>query len=157
MRPHLLEGLVAAILACGLVAAAPVGHVESLISQAHAAAAKGKMDDALVLLQSAVVADPSRAASYLALAQLYAEQRDFHFAHKYYDEALYLDPALASALEGEGQADLALGDREGAQQMLDRLEKSCGAQCKETVSLRAALDLSKRAEADAAPPSLDKH
>lgn len=159
MKRHLLEGLVPAVLALGLLAAAPAptARVDSLISRARAAAAKGKLNDAFMLMQSAVVADPARAASYIALADLYAARRDFYFAHKYYSEALYLNPTLAAALEGAGRADLALGNRKGAQSMLERLEKSCGAHCKETADLRAALEVGKNTEADAASASLDKH
>ena len=155
---RLKQGLAPIALAGALLAAAPVvaASAESLIARSHTAAAKGQFDDAVMLMQAAIVADPSRAETYVSLGDLYADNKDLHFAHKYYDEALYLDPALPSALKGAGLADLALGARKAAEDKLTRLEKVCGPDCKETAALRAALDAGKNARADAAPQSMDK-
>lgn len=147
------------ILAGALVVAAPAlasNRIERLTASAHAAEAKGHIEDAAMLLQAAIVAKPSRAAGYVALGDFYARHDDPHFAHKYYDEALYLDPTLPAALAGAGKADLVLGDRAAAEDKLARLTRSCGPACKEATALRAALGPSETGKADATPSKLDK-
>lgn len=141
-----------------LFGAAPVlaGPVETLMERSQAAEAKGKFDEAVVLMQAAVVASPDRAETYVALADLYVRRNDVPTAGKYYDEALGIDPTLASALLGAGRIDLAQDDRAGAKGMLARLEKICGPDCAETRALSEALAAGKNAEADATPSSLDK-
>ena len=158
MRVRFRHLLVPAALATLLFAApaSAAGRPEALIARAVSADARGKFDDAVMLMQAAVVADPARAASYVALGELYARHGDPHFAHKYFDEALYLDPSLAAALAGSGKADLALGDRAAAQAKLARLQRVCGAGCKDAAALKAAIGAGKNADADAAPSSLDK-
>lgn len=147
------------ILAGALVVAAPAlanNRIEHLTTRAHAAERHGHIEDAAMLLQAAIVANPSRAASYVALGDFYARHKDPHFAHKYYDEALYLDPTLPAALAGAGKADLVLGDRKAAEDKLARLEKSCGPACKEAKALRAVLGPRETGKADSAPSKLDK-
>jgi Flp pilus assembly protein TadD len=71
--------------------------VEGLLTQAHAAIAKGDSELALRLAQSAIVADPSRPTSYVALGDIYAETGQADFARSYYDAALAIDPAEPGA------------------------------------------------------------
>jgi Flp pilus assembly protein TadD len=71
--------------------------VDGLLTQAHAAIAKGDTDLALRLAQSAIVADPARASSYVALGDVYAESGQAEFARSYYAAALAIDPAEAGA------------------------------------------------------------
>lgn len=151
--------IVVALAGALMLSAAPAlaGNVETLIARSHAAEARGKVDEAVVLMQAAVVAGPARASTYVLLGDLYARQHELHFARKYYDDALDIDPTLPQALAGSGRADLALGDRAAAEAKLARLEKSCGPDCAETRSLRAALKAAKNAGPDAARSSLDKH
>ena len=159
MNRRLELGLVPVVVAGATLAAAPAlaGPVESLMARSRAAEAAGRFADATILMQAAVVADPARAASYVALADLYARHSEPNFAQKYYEEALYIDPTMAAALLGAGRADLALGDLEAAKQKLTRLEESCGHECPEAVSLRAAIEAGKNAKPDATSASLDKH
>ncbi|MDE2012630.1 MAG: hypothetical protein KGJ75_06875 [Alphaproteobacteria bacterium] len=157
MKPKRLAVLAVGLLAVTLAAApAFAGRVEALFARSQAAEAKGKLGDAVLLAQAAVVADPARATSYVSLADLYARHREFHNAWKYYGEALGIDPTLASALAGAGKAGLALGDRKGAESFLTRLEKSCGAECKETRELAATLKTSQKSQPDSKAASLDK-
>ena len=88
--------------------AAPVKHpkpveppvtVESLLSQAHDAAGKGDTDLAVRLAQSAIVADPARPTSYVALGDIYAGTGQADYARSFYDEALGIDPAEPAALK----------------------------------------------------------
>ena len=78
---------------------APV-TVESLLTQAHAAVTKGDTELAVRLAQSAIVADPARPTSYVALGDIYAEAGQPDYARNFYDAALGIDPAQASALKG---------------------------------------------------------
>ena len=78
---------------------APV-TVESLLTQAHAAIAKGDTELAVRLAQSAIVADPARPTSYVALGDIYAEAGQPEYARSFYDQALGIDPAQPGALKG---------------------------------------------------------
>jgi Flp pilus assembly protein TadD len=73
--------------------------VESLLAQSHAAITKGDTDLALRLAQSAIVADPRRPGSYIALGDIYAETGQAEFARSYYDAALNINPAEPAALK----------------------------------------------------------
>jgi tetratricopeptide (TPR) repeat protein len=89
-------------------------NAAALVKQSRGAEARGDSNTAVILMQAAVVADPAKAASYVALADLYARLRKPDFAHKYYDEALGIDPTLQSAKAGiarvERQQDMATAD-----------------------------------------------
>ena len=88
--------------------AAPVKHpkpaeppvtVESLLSQAHDAAGKGDTDLAVRLAQSAIVADPARPTSYVALGDIYAQVGQPEYARSFYEEALGIDPVEPNAVK----------------------------------------------------------
>jgi Flp pilus assembly protein TadD len=79
-------------------APAPI-TVESLLAQAHAAVGKGDTELAVRLAQSAIVADPARPASYVALGDIYAEAGQPDYARNFYDAALGIDPAEPGALK----------------------------------------------------------
>lgn len=78
----------------------PPVTVESLLTQAHAAAGRGETELALRLAQSAIVADPTRPGSYAALGDIYAETGQSDYARNYYDAALGIDPSEPDALKG---------------------------------------------------------
>ena len=80
------------------VAEAPI-TVDSLLTQAKAALTKGDTELALRLGQAAIVADPARPSSYVALGDIYAETGQAEFARSYYDAALSIDPAEPGALK----------------------------------------------------------
>jgi cytochrome c-type biogenesis protein CcmH/NrfG len=73
--------------------------VEALLSQAHDAVGKGDTELAVRLAQSAIVADPARPASYVALGDIYAGTGQADYARSFYDEALGIDPAEPTALK----------------------------------------------------------
>ena len=77
----------------------PPVTVESLLVQAHIAVGKGDTELALRLAQSAIVADPARPTSYVALGDIYAEAGQPDYARNFYDAALGIDPANPSALK----------------------------------------------------------
>jgi Flp pilus assembly protein TadD len=100
--------LAALLLVSGTAFAAPAKPpapeppitVESLLARANDAVAKGDTELALRLAQSAIVADPARPTSYVALGDIYAKAGQAEFARNYYDAALGIDPVEPSALKG---------------------------------------------------------
>jgi Tfp pilus assembly protein PilF len=71
--------------------------VAALLEQSRDAQAKGEAELALRLAQSAIVADPARPSSYVALGELYAMTGQDTYARSYYEAALQIDPADAGA------------------------------------------------------------
>ena len=78
-------------------AAQPAATPEALLEQSRDAQNKGEAELAVRLAQAAIVADPARPASYVALGDLYAAAGQGEFARSYYDAALEIDPADAGA------------------------------------------------------------
>lgn len=78
--------------------ASPV-TVESLLAQAKAATSRGEVELALRLAQSAIVADPARPTSYVALGDIYAVSGQPDYARNFYDAALEIDPLEPRALK----------------------------------------------------------
>jgi Flp pilus assembly protein TadD len=113
MIPRTIPLLAALLLAASPVLAAPAKPpkieapvtVESLLAQAHAATAKGDTELALRLAQSAIVADPARPSSYVALGDIYAQAGQPDYARNFYDAALGIDPAEPSALKALSMLD----------------------------------------------------
>jgi Tfp pilus assembly protein PilF len=75
----------------------PPVTVDGLVAGAHAATQRGDTDLALRLAQSAIVADPSRPASYVMLGDIYAAMGQKDFARSYYEQALSIEPLDAEA------------------------------------------------------------
>ena len=107
--------LTALVLAGTPVLGAPAKHpiptppltVESLLVQAQAAVGKGDTELALRLAQSAIVADPARPSSYVALGDIYADVGQAEYARSFYDAALNIDPSESSALKALAALDRA--------------------------------------------------
>jgi Flp pilus assembly protein TadD len=107
MTSRTIPLLAALLLATAPVFAAPAKApkaeppltVESLLAQAHSAINKGDTERAVRLAQSAIVADPARPTSYVALGDIYAEAGQAEYARNFYDAALGIDPAEPSALK----------------------------------------------------------
>jgi len=77
--------------------AATPDPVTALLDQSRDAQTRGEAELAVRLAQSAIVADPARPASYVALGQLYAAAGQADFARSFYEAALEIDPADAGA------------------------------------------------------------
>ncbi|HYS46505.1 MAG TPA: tetratricopeptide repeat protein [Rhizomicrobium sp.] len=113
MIPRTIPFLAALLLATASALAAPAQPpkpeaavtVESLLVQAHAAIGKGDTELALRLAQAAIVADPARPTSYVALGDIYAEAGQPDYARNFYDAALGIDPAEPSALKARSALD----------------------------------------------------
>jgi cytochrome c-type biogenesis protein CcmH/NrfG len=80
-------------------------NVDTLLARSKAAQSRGENDTAIRLAQAAIVADPARAASYAALGDLYARDKEGSFATYYFDEALSIDPTLPEAIKGLAQVE----------------------------------------------------
>jgi tetratricopeptide (TPR) repeat protein len=93
------------------VSADPAGD---LIDQAQAAQSKGDKDLAIRLAQAAIVADPARPATYVALGEIYAAAGEADYARFYFNEALTIDPADANATRAVAALDH--GDNQRAAQ-----------------------------------------
>ena len=72
-----------------------VEHVVDLLR--GDAQARGEAELAVRLAQSAIVADPARPGSYVALGDLYAAAGQGEFARSYYDAALQIEPTDVEA------------------------------------------------------------
>ena len=116
--PVTISALAALFLAANLASAAPAKApkvsvpapaavkapeppvtVESMLTQSQAATSRGDTELALRLAQSAIVADPARPGSYVALGDIYAQTGQADYARNFYDAALGIDPAEPSALK----------------------------------------------------------
>jgi len=96
----------------------PVLDSAQLAAQARAAMARGEVDLALRLAQSAIVADPSRPSSYDALGDVYAANHEPDYARNYYEEALSIDPSDPTATKAIASLDRA-GDTRKADASAD--------------------------------------
>jgi Tfp pilus assembly protein PilF len=75
----------------------PPVTVESLLTQAKDAVTKGDTDLAVRLTQSAIVHDPARTSSYVALGDIYAAAGQPDYARSFYEAALGIEPGDAGA------------------------------------------------------------
>jgi len=97
--------------------------VESLLAKSRAAEQAGKGEAALRYAQAAIVADPARASTYAALADLYMRQHDADSAGFYYAEALEIDQQYAPAQKGlQDSATQANTSTAAASQSLDKTQ-----------------------------------
>ena len=108
---HLLSAL--ALLAAPAIAApakpkaaqSAVLSVETLLAKARTAAGKGEVELALRLAQSAIVADPARPTSYIALDDIYAVSGQPDYARNFYEAALEIDPQEPAAVKAIAMLD----------------------------------------------------
>jgi len=140
MIPHAIPALAAFLLATNLALAAPAKApapvkapaavkvpapakvvapeppltVESLLTQSQAATGRGEIDLAVRLAQSAIVADPARTGSYVALGDIYAQAGQPDYARNFYDAALGIDPIDPGALKALAALDSAGSSRVNA-------------------------------------------
>jgi len=116
MTSRLIPALAVLLLSTGAIAAtakhpkpaAPAEQpltVDALLSQAHDAQGKGDTELAVRLAQAAIVADPTRATSYVALGDIYAGAGQADYARSFYGQALSIDPAEPSALKAMAALD----------------------------------------------------
>lgn len=113
---HLLL-VVSALSFLSAPALAAESNIDTLIKESRTAEAAGNTQDAILYIQSALVADPSRAATYAALGDFYARAHQTDLAMQYYDEALDIDPSDPAAKKG--MAEVSRTERTGKSAALD--------------------------------------
>ena len=105
---RVLHGVLVVSLMVAPAAFGSTSSAESLLAKSRAAEQAGNRDAALRYAQAAIVADPTRPASYTALGDLYMQSSQSDFASFYYAEALQIDPQDAAAKRGLELADKAM-------------------------------------------------
>jgi len=107
LKSALLAAL--SLLATGRIVATQTVNVEELLTQAKAAYANGKRDEAMALATQAIQADPKNASSYLLRVRLHEANRQFAKVVGDCDAILKLQPDLADAWQRRGEAHFKLG------------------------------------------------
>jgi Tfp pilus assembly protein PilF len=79
--------------------------VESLLADARTAIGKGDVERALRLAQAAIVADPARPTSYVAVGDIYAVSGQAEYARNFYEAALQIDPMEPAAVKAMAALD----------------------------------------------------
>jgi tetratricopeptide (TPR) repeat protein len=111
----------------------------ALVEQGRAASAAGRHNDAIDLLETALVVDPGNRAAYITLARVAQAQRLPGKAVRYYADALRLEPNDVTALAGQGEAYVQRGAVERARANLQRVQTLCRAPCPQAQQLAAVI------------------
>ena len=110
-----------------------------LLAQGRAARAAGNVESATDLIETALAVDPRNHGALTTLAELAAAGGLPGKAIGLYREALTLDPNDTAALRGQGEALIARGAVQRAQQNLARIRTLCKAACPDATTLAAAV------------------
>lgn len=108
--PALLAALLLTAPAFAASAKNETPSVETLLAQSRAAVGRGETELALRLAQSAIVADPARPSSYVALGDVYALAGEADYARSYYESALAIEPTDAGAQKAMSALDGKTGE-----------------------------------------------
>ncbi len=100
-------------------------------------------DEAMDLLEQAIVAHPKNARAFAYLGQAHEKAGDMDKARKNYEAALSIDPDDLKALMWAGLAAIEKEELEAAQTHLERLRRLCSGRCAEFRTLSEALSESK--------------
>ena len=95
--PALLAALLLTAPAWAAPAKTAAPTVDTLLAQSRAAIGRGETELAVRLSQSAIVADPARPSSYVALGDVYALAGEADYARSFYESALAIEPTDAGA------------------------------------------------------------
>lgn len=117
----------------------PDAHAVALQEQGRAALARGETQAAIDAFESALAVDPGHTALFVDLAEAARQVGLQGKAITYYREALAREPRNFVAMSGEGEALAERGAFEKAKRSLAQLESLCGANCPETLALRARI------------------
>jgi tetratricopeptide (TPR) repeat protein len=111
----------------------------ALQAEGRAALTKGNTNAAIDAFESALAVDPGYTVILIDLAEAARQVGLQGKAIGYYREALGREPRNFLAISGEGEALVEKGAVEKARRNLAQLESMCGANCPETVALRARI------------------
>ncbi len=143
------------------VSAATSGHVaaddkyrnvsKTLVSQAVMAQKSDRAEEAQILFERALVADPANLQALIGLGKTHEAQGRVGRGLKYYRQALAIDPNEHIALEAQAVAFLKRDLVERAEANHAKLERLCTDGCKALDAVAGALDSyrAEKAEADA--------
>jgi Tfp pilus assembly protein PilF len=136
----------------------------SLVQQAQAQSAAGRLDEANDLLETALAVDPRNRAAYIALGHVAQAQHLPGKAVRYYADALRMEPNDVNALAGQGEAYVQRGAVERARRNLERVQSLCRQPCPQAQQLAAVIQRGPPAEVLAAqqpehgaPPPTQAH
>lgn len=105
-------------------------------------------DQAILLFQQSLTADPKNAPAYSYLGQSYQVIGELDLARKYFDLALSIDPDDRLALSESARLDMAERRFDEATARLARLERVCGDPCPEVERLERSIRSLRRAQSD---------
>ncbi|HEV2078608.1 MAG TPA: tetratricopeptide repeat protein [Allosphingosinicella sp.] len=111
----------------------------ALAQQGQSLAAAGQFNQAIDLLETALVVDPRNRAAFIGLARVAQAQRLPGKAIRFYGEALKLEPNDVNALAGQGEAFVQRGAVQRAQQNLAKVQSVCKGPCPQAATLAAAI------------------
>ena len=121
-----------------------------LVDQARAQSAAGRHNEAIDLLETALVVDPRNRAAYIALGRVAQAQRLPGKAVRYYADALRMEPNDVNALAGQGEAFVQRGAVERARRNLERVQSLCSNPCPQAQQLAGVIQRGPPAEVLAA-------
>jgi tetratricopeptide (TPR) repeat protein len=121
-----------------------------LVDQARAQSASGRHNEAIDLLETALVVDPRNRGAYIALGRVAQAQRLPGKAVRYYADALRIEPNDVNALAGQGEALVQRGAVERARRNLERVQTLCANPCPQAQQLAAVIQRGPPAEVLAA-------
>lgn len=111
-----------------------------LVSQATMALKADNPDEALVLYERALVADPANLNALIGLGKTHEAQGRVGRGLKYYRQALAIDPNAHPALEAQAVAFLKRDMVERAEANREKLARLCTAGCQALDAVNTALD-----------------
>ncbi len=111
----------------------------AMVEQARSLSAAGRHNEAIDLLETALVIDPGNRGAYVALGRVAQAQRLPGKAIRLYNDALRLEPNDVNALAGQGEAYVQRGAVERARGNLDRVRQLCTAPCPQADQLAAVI------------------
>lgn len=121
----------------------------ALVAEARQAEKAGKLLEARLAYERAVIANPQNVEAYAGLASVQADAGDAAEALKYYGIALEVEPNHLPALAGRGVILARQGDIEAAEAALTRLTRLCGeAGCAQRDAVAAAIAASRTGDND---------
>jgi len=111
----------------------------ALVQEGQALTAAGKFNEAIDLLETALVVDPRNRAAFIELGRVAQAQKLPGKAIRFYAEALAIEPNDVNALAGQGEALVQRGAVERAKQNLAKVQTACKGACPQAAALSAAI------------------
>jgi tetratricopeptide (TPR) repeat protein len=152
MKKLILAGVLGALVAVPAAAQTSEKHQamsRQLVVQATAAMKAEKADDARLLYERALVANPANVEALIGLGQAHEYQGAVGRGLKYYRQALEIEPNDQGALEKQALAFLKRDMADRAEDNRDKLARLCLKGCDALSSVTTAIDEYNAQQADA--------